>query len=43
MTYDLLYHNELDLKNIEKDFSKTIRQLQAADFKSADVRKMGKP
>lgn len=41
MTYDLLYHNELDLKSIEKSFPKTIRQLQEADFKSADVCKMG--
>lgn len=41
MGYDLLYHNELDLKNLEKDFSKTIQQLREADFKSADVRKMG--
>ena len=41
MRYDLLYHNELDMKSLEKDFSKTIKQLQAADFKSADVCKMG--
>ena len=41
MAYELLYHNELDLKGIEKHFQKTINQLQAADFKSADVCKMG--
>lgn len=41
MAYELLYHNELDLKSIKKDFPKTIKQLQDADFKSADVRKMG--
>ncbi len=41
MTYDLLYHNELDLNGIQKNFPKTISQLQQADFKSADVRKMG--
>jgi hypothetical protein len=41
MAYDLLFHNELDLKSIEKYFPKTIKQLQDADFKSADVRKMG--
>ncbi len=41
MAYKLLFHNEIDFKGIEKNFSKTIRQLQDADFKSADVRKMG--
>lgn len=41
MAYDLLYHNELDFKSLENSFHKTIRQLQDADFKSADVRKMG--
>lgn len=41
MAYDLLYHNELELKSIEKNFSKTIKQLKEGDFKSADVRKMG--
>jgi superfamily I DNA/RNA helicase len=41
MAYKLLFHNEIDLKGLEKNFLKTIRQLQDADFKSADVRKMG--
>ena len=41
MPYDLLYHNELELKSLEKNFSKTIKQLKEGDFKSADVRKMG--
>ena len=41
MAYELLYHNELDLKGIEKNFQKTINQLLAADFKSAAVCKMG--
>lgn len=41
MGYDILYHNELDIKSVEKTFSKTLRQLQNGDFKSADVRKMG--
>ena len=41
MGYKLLFHNEVDFKGLEKNFLKTIRQLQDADFKSADVRKMG--
>jgi len=41
MAYKLLFHNEIDFKGLEKNFLKTIRQLQDADFKSADVRKMG--
>ncbi|MEJ7766839.1 MAG: UvrD-helicase domain-containing protein [Chitinophagaceae bacterium] len=41
MAYSILYHNELDIKTVEKTYSKTIRQLQSGDFKSADVRKMG--
>lgn len=40
MTYKVLYHNELDIKSVEKAFSKTIQQLQNGDFHSADVRKM---
>ena len=38
--FDILYHNDLDIKSVEKTFSKTLKQLQAGDFKSADVRKM---
>ncbi|MEJ7740689.1 MAG: UvrD-helicase domain-containing protein [Chitinophagaceae bacterium] len=41
MAYPVLYHNELDIKSVEKTFSKTLHQLQEGDFKSADVRKMG--
>ncbi len=41
MTYDILYHNELDITSVEKTFPKTLQQLQQGDFKSADVRKMG--
>ncbi len=40
MTYPLLFHNELDFKHLDKNYSKTIKQLQAGDFNSADVRKM---
>lgn len=40
MTYHLLYHNELDIQHLDKNYSKTIKQLQAGDFNSADVRKM---
>jgi len=38
--FDILYHNDLDIHSVEKTFSKTLKQLQAGDFKSADVRKM---
>ena len=38
--FDILYHNDLDIKSVEKTFSKTLKQLQTGDFKSADVRKM---
>jgi hypothetical protein len=41
MGYDVLYHNELDIKSVERSFPKTLKQLQNGDFKSADVRKMG--
>ncbi len=41
MAYSILYHNELDIKSVEKTFAKTLQQLQNGDFKSADVRKMG--
>lgn len=41
MAYSVLYHNELDIKSVEKTYSKTLHQLQDGDFKSADVRKMG--
>ena len=41
MGYGVLYHNELDIKSVEKTFGKTLHQLQKGDFKSADVRKMG--
>ncbi len=40
MKYQLLYHNELDIKSVEKAYPKTVQQLQNGDFKSADVRKM---
>ena len=38
--FDILYHNDLDFHSVEKTFPKTLKQLQAGDFKSADVRKM---
>ena len=38
--FDILYHNDLDIKSVEKTFPKTLKQLQTGDFKSADVRKM---
>ena len=38
--FDILYHNDLDIRSVEKTFPKTLKQLQAGDFKSADVRKM---
>ena len=38
--FDILYHNDLDINSVEKTFSKTLKQLQSGDFKSADVRKM---
>jgi Viral (Superfamily 1) RNA helicase len=41
MSYPILYQNELDVKLVEKSFDKTLKQLQAGDFNSADVRKMG--
>jgi superfamily I DNA/RNA helicase len=37
---EILYQNDLDIKSVEKTFPKTLKQLQAGDFKSADVRKM---
>ncbi len=41
MAYEILYHNELDIKTLEKTFAKTLKQLQQGDFNGADVRKMG--
>ncbi|CAN5795730.1 ankyrin repeat domain-containing protein [soil metagenome] len=41
MAYGILYHNDLDIKSVEKSFGKTLHQLQTGDFKSADLRKMG--
>jgi hypothetical protein len=38
--FDILFHNDLDIKSVEKTFPKTLRNLQEGDFKSADVRKM---
>ena len=40
MKLPLLYLNELNIQSVEKTFSKTLKQLQDGDFKSADVRKM---
>lgn len=40
MKLPILYLNELNIQSVEKTFSKTIKQLQEGDFKSADVRKM---
>jgi hypothetical protein len=38
--FDILYHSDLNIQSVEKTFSKTLKQLQTGDFKSADVRKM---
>ncbi|MDR1525031.1 MAG: hypothetical protein LBS79_07255 [Tannerella sp.] len=38
--FDILYQNDLNVQSVEKTFSKTLKQLQSGDFKSADVRKM---
>jgi hypothetical protein len=38
--FDILYHSDLNISSVEKTFSKTLKQLQSGDFKSADVRKM---
>ena len=38
--FNILYHNDLDIRSVEKTFPKTLQQLQSGDFKSADVRKM---
>ncbi|MDR0726425.1 MAG: PhoH family protein [Prevotellaceae bacterium] len=38
--FDILYQSDLNIQSVEKTFSKTLKQLQAGDFKSADVRKM---
>ncbi len=38
--YPILFFNELDKTKVEKSFAKTLSQLQAGDFKSADVRKL---
>ncbi|MDR1593420.1 MAG: PhoH family protein [Prevotellaceae bacterium] len=38
--FDILYHSDLNVQSVEKTFSKTLKQLQSGDFKSADVRKM---
>ena len=40
MKLPILYLNELNIQSVEKTFSKTLKQLQNGDFKSADVRKM---
>lgn len=40
MNLPILYLNELNIQSVEKSFSKTLKQLQEGDFKSADVRKM---
>ncbi|MDR0713936.1 MAG: PhoH family protein, partial [Bacteroidales bacterium] len=38
--FDILYQSDLNIQSVEKSFPKTLKQLQAGDFKSADVRKM---
>jgi len=40
MKLAILYLNNLNISLVEKTYSKTIKQLQEGDFKSADVRKM---
>ncbi|MEO6720647.1 MAG: UvrD-helicase domain-containing protein [Ferruginibacter sp.] len=36
----ILFYNQLDSKNVQKNFDKVLQQLSEGDFKSADVRKM---
>lgn len=36
----ILFYNQLDSKNVQKNFDKVLQQLSNGDFKSADVRKM---
>lgn len=38
--FSILYYNQLDSKNVKKNFDKVLEQLSRGDFKSADVRKM---
>ena len=38
--YEILYYDQLDVKQLEKKFSKVIKQLSAADFSSAEVKKL---
>jgi len=40
MSIPILHLNDLNIKVVEKTFSKTLKYLQEGDFKSADVRKM---
>ncbi len=40
MKLPILYLNDLNIQSVEKSYSKTLKQLQDGDFKSADVRKM---
>ena len=40
MMFDILYQSDLNIQSVEKTFPKTLRQLQAGDFRSADVCKM---
>ncbi|NDP21573.1 MAG: AAA family ATPase [Paludibacter sp.] len=40
MQFPVLHLNDINFKNVEKTFEKTLKQLQEGDFKSADVRKM---
>ena len=37
----ILFYNQLDSKNVQKNFDKVLQQLSKGDFKSADVCKMG--
>ncbi len=36
----ILFYNQLDSRNVQKNFDKVLLQLSKGDFKSADVRKM---
>ncbi len=40
MKIPILHLNDLNIKAVEKTFSKTLKYLQEGDFKSADVKKM---
>jgi hypothetical protein len=40
MNMPILFHSDLDIKSVEKTYTKTLGQLSRGDFDSADVKKM---